>query len=143
MVYFIIYMLSKDYLKIKLPTSLFLNFISAIITFGLVTFAWIFFRAHTPADALLIVKHIFGGFSADGFQPVIFNAAALTRFGMTSISISIFIIALMLAVESKFSPRMHDMQNKPLTDLAFCSLSLSLIIILGVFQKASFIYFQF
>jgi hypothetical protein len=34
-------------------------------------------------------------------------------------------------------------QSKPFTDVAFCSLSLSLIILFGVFQKASFIYFQF
>src|SRR5207342_3538415 len=93
-VYFFIYMLSKDYMKIKLPENFFFNFISATITFGLVTFAWIFFRAHNPADALLVVKHIFGRFQGDGFQPVIFNNASVTRFGITSISVAIFMIAL-------------------------------------------------
>ncbi len=142
-VYFIIYMFSKDYLKIKFPENFFFNFIFATFTFGLVSFAWIFFRAQNPADAFLIVKHIFGRFTGDGFQPVVFNTITFTRFGITSISISIFIIALMLWVESKFSPRLENVQSKPLTDLAFCSLSLSFIIIFGVFQKASFIYFQF
>ena len=74
---------------------------------------------------------------------MIVNTVAVTRFGLTSILISIFIVALMFVVERKFSPRMDDVQSKPLTDLAFCSMSLSLIIIFGVFQKASFIYFQF
>jgi len=136
-------MLSKDYLKKKLPESLFINFISATITFSLVTFAWIFFRAHDLADALLIVKHIFGRFPANGFQPVVTDTISVTRFGLTSIAISVLVIAFMFVTEHRFSPRMYDVQNKPLTDLLFCSLSLSAIIIFGVFQKASFIYFQF
>jgi len=142
-VYFCFYTIAKVKLKFNLPKSLVLNFISAAFTFSLVSFAWIFFRAQNTTDALIIVEHIFSRFSEVEFQPVVFNAAQITRFGITSISISVFIIALMLLAESKFSPRMDDIHSKPLTDLAFCSLSLSLIILFGVFQKASFIYFQF
>lgn len=42
-----------------------LDGISLLTTFGLVTFAWIFFRAATLPDALYITSHLFSGW--DGF----------------------------------------------------------------------------
>ncbi len=142
-VYILTYMFSKNHIKFKFPESKILNLIYGLFTFGIVAFAWIFFRANNFADALLIIKHIFGLFHAEPFKLVVINLATKTEFSITDIVISILMIGLLLISELKLAVNLIDLNKKPVFDIVFCTSILTLIIVFGVFHNTSFIYFQF
>ena len=62
------------------------------LTFNLVCFAWIFFRAATVHDALLIIRNMFAGFDAGT------SSIALPQFGAACIIGSILLIIIMESV---------------------------------------------
>ncbi len=72
------------------------RFVQRIITFTLVCFGWIFFRANSLSDSLNIIKKIFSGlnpwiltnggllgFGFDGYQWFVFAAAVLVLFSVS------------------------------------------------------------
>ena len=117
--------------------SFFLWFLSVSTTFILVTFAWIFFRASSVSDALLIIsiifKHTFNlNFSKSFVTP--------TELGL------IFSLVSFLGI-IHFSQRDNMRQmfiNEPLIYRFFVYYFLIMsIIFLGKFGGQQFIYFQF
>ena len=116
---------------------------SIVLTFIVLCFIWIFFRAQTISDALLIVKHIFTLYHNVPFKMVVKNVINPSEFGISSIIISVSMIVFMLASESRMKVNLSNLNFSPITDILYCTFVLYLIIILGVFHNSSFIYFQF
>lgn len=51
----------RKHIRLNEERSVLDNFIQVLITFSLVTFGWIFFRADTLTDALYVVENLFNG----------------------------------------------------------------------------------
>jgi alginate O-acetyltransferase complex protein AlgI len=146
--------------------------ISALMTFMLVTFAWIFFRAASLTDALYIVRHLVSGWPSylaqswhtivqEGFQKTadlglysIVNAlfdilAPLTKESRTVIALTALALIILLVIEilqyqGNFLEQLHQ---KPvyLRRIVYASL-IAVILILGTSYASvqqAFIYFQF
>jgi alginate O-acetyltransferase complex protein AlgI len=137
---FIFFNKKMSFLKID---NFFGSLLGWAITFCLVAFAWIFFRANSLQDAFLICNRIFHLYSIHEFQTVVQDSSNLLEFGLTSTTVSIVMIALMLMVEKYLSPVLLEMNKRPFFDVCFFSFFLTLIITFGVFHNSSFIYFQF
>jgi D-alanyl-lipoteichoic acid acyltransferase DltB (MBOAT superfamily) len=102
-----------------------------LVTFHLVAFAWIFFRAPDFATASTVIQRIFT--SWNGLQPTLFLLPML--YG-----------ALLLAVDiPQYRSGSHTIFERwpaPARTL-FCASLLALIFLLGGSGSATFIYFQF
>ena len=112
--------------------------LNIIITFALINFSWIFFRANNITDALYIVQTIF---TNPG------NLYIGSGFDITAPIYALLAIFILLIVEIKnefFNSILSISQNqiKIVPSLAY-SLIIIIILYLGVFGKGQFIYFQF
>jgi len=111
--------------------------VKVFITFNLICFAWIFFRAETFHQSVTIIRNIF---TYDGF----FNI----RMQDTEIFVSMLLkLSLLLLVEF-FLLRKHTLNfsntKRPLIySLAFNACLILLIVLFGIKQGTQFIYFQF
>ena len=126
----------------KMPNFLYQK-LSMVLTFIVLCFIWIFFRAQTIGDALLIVKHIFTLYHNVPFKMVVRNTINSSEFGISSIIISVSMIVFMMLSEFRMKVDLFNLNYVPVADILYCTFVLYLIIILGVFHNSSFIYFQF
>jgi D-alanyl-lipoteichoic acid acyltransferase DltB (MBOAT superfamily) len=141
-VYIMIHMLKRDLIKKNDPFDTPVGtFFSYIITFLAVCLAWIFFRANSVHDAVQIMMNIITFNTAQPFQLLVEQGGGM--FSLSSLTLSFILILFMFMTESFFSADMTNIKRKPAWDMAFCTLILTVIISFGVFQKNSFIYFQF
>ena len=103
------------------------------LTFQLVCFCWIFFRANTLSDAFYIVGHLFSGW------PRIFIEQLSMVHGLPAILILIFV--QILQRKGELGPRVL---KAPLV-IRWCLYFVVLfgIVLFGVGDGADFIYFQF
>jgi D-alanyl-lipoteichoic acid acyltransferase DltB (MBOAT superfamily) len=111
------------------------TFFQVIITFILVCFAWIFFRANTVSDAFLIIKKI-----ARFKGPVFYED--LSTLGYSFLGI---IFLLIVEFKQEYFGKRFLVLNHPhfaIRNLAYAVMVL-LIILFGVFDGGQFIYFQF
>lgn len=121
-------------------------------TVALVTLSWIFFRASTPSDALVILKKIFTdySFSAEYLK----NTASILSLSTTTVIYTVFALLMMLCLEKlKYPERKFATDRCPTylrTSLRFIAYVVMIWCIIGVWivlQSAnigsSFIYFQF
>lgn len=111
------------------------NMLRRIITFILVGFAWIFFRANTVADSFIVVQSIFT------------KGGSLFTNNIDSIVLGIMGVITLLLFEFLHENNNGDfvfLSNKSplLRWSAYVSLILSLLLF-GVFDGGQFIYFQF
>ncbi|MFT6167887.1 MAG: D-alanyl-lipoteichoic acid acyltransferase DltB (MBOAT superfamily) [Vicingaceae bacterium] len=113
------------------------EFSQIVLTFGLVVFAWIFFRAENISHALSIVKEIFTLSSIS--VPQILTPKI--KMAYTLLLLGLFIIVEWKNREEQFGLAIHKL-NKPLRWFFYTSVLL-LIITFGNFGKNEFIYFQF
>ncbi|SDK04189.1 MBOAT family O-acyltransferase [Flavobacterium noncentrifugens] len=115
----------------KFPKSHLNTFIDIVLTFSLVVFAWIFFRAENVQQAFTVIGKIFD-FSS-------YNAITL-GLNAGEIWFSVMLIVL-LSLKEKYYSRIFTNTN-----VAFYS-QLLLIVVLcylfGVYSEKQFIYFQF
>jgi alginate O-acetyltransferase complex protein AlgI len=111
--------------------------IRVVFVFFLVTIAWIFFRAASVGDAFYIISKIFST-GWGGFQ----DSVVFSKF---SLLLSVALIIVLFLAEYKFVDRLIGtrLEERFRSNLAFGIIITSLIFTLGVFQKMSFIYFQF
>lgn len=114
------------------------HFLSLFVTFNAVCFAWIFFRANSTADAHWIVGHLFP----------LDNAAKLGDLGLTGGEILVTIVAIMILEFVQYMERNKGgvayFEKQKLTTRWICYYTLFfIIIVLGEFGGARFIYFQF
>jgi D-alanyl-lipoteichoic acid acyltransferase DltB (MBOAT superfamily) len=116
-------------------------------TVALVTLAWVFFRADTPADAIAVLGKIFSDYSF-GADYLVKTAEIL---GITPISVAYCALALlMMFVLERIKYPERYAAPKFNSALRFCSYALMFWCIVGVWMMlqaadigSSFIYFQF
>ncbi|KAA0231882.1 MBOAT family protein [candidate division KSB1 bacterium] len=111
------------------------------VTFHLVLFSWIFFRANSLGDAFLIIKNIFA--IAESSPVLLIDAG----FGLIEFSIALFTIMLMLSIHliERRTTLATLISQKPLWMRWTFNYALILLILnFGMFHNpAEFIYFQF
>jgi len=125
----------------KITRYLFYKPLAWFFTFSLVCFAWIFFRADSISNALEYINSMFSNFSMP-FDFRVEPKGMQLGFGLVSYFIAFFSIFVLVFIEYKYKPRFEEKINMS-KDVLFSSLVLIIVILLGVFQKNSFIYFQF
>lgn len=113
--------------------------LNVIVTFHLVVFAWIFFRANGIRDSYTLVKNTFS-----------FDMADLNNLNLFRISsdwaISLATIFLLLVVDfiTERSKIRHYFNQLPgLLRWALVIFTLAVIVFLGKFEEQDFLYFQF
>ena len=109
--------------------------IQILITFSLTCFAWIFFRANSTADALLIVKKIFS-FSG----PLFADWSTIMIYSLLGISFLVLAEAKKEYYKGKFSFMNHPNAFIRYGTYTFLCMA---IVLFGVFDGGQFIYFQF
>ncbi|WP_310378276.1 MBOAT family O-acyltransferase [Flavobacterium sp.] len=109
------------------------EFASMLLTFGLTTLAWIFFRAKTVSEASVYIKNMLS-FNFDGkIQFLDFDRYAIEF---------LLILGLFIGIEWSSREKEHPISGRFTTLKALAILTA--ILILGVFSSPSnFIYFQF
>lgn len=105
------------------------------ITFLLVSFTWIFFRANCIDDALLIINKI-----VHLSDPFFLGNPSIFFYSLSGISILIVVELKNEFFSKKFSLFNND--NVIVRYASYC-LIFSLILAIGVFDNSQFIYFQF
>lgn len=123
------------------------SFIAVLVTFGLVAFAWIFFRANNVTDAIYIATHIFTGLP-DIFSKLINHQPVLEFLGMKKREvIACFGLIGLLELIHYLQTRVDlAAKFKALPVIYRWGLYYAYIIVIiafGVFEKRQFIYFQF
>jgi D-alanyl-lipoteichoic acid acyltransferase DltB (MBOAT superfamily) len=113
---------------------------SIVLTFLIVAFVQIFFRATDLSHALHYISALFSGWQLPMVPYV--NSGALA-FGIYSALISLLAIAFMFWIENKFDTTFTQLDALYRTDLVFASVVLFIIATHGVFNQKTFIYFQF
>ncbi|MEQ1796537.1 MAG: MBOAT family O-acyltransferase [Lacibacter sp.] len=139
-VIFMLYTFNRNATKTLPPLR---KMIAVVSTFLLVTFAWIFFRADSVQNAILICRNIVTGYNTVPFQLALRSVTGAIKFPQSASVISVVMIALMFMVEKRLAPDLATLNKKPYADIVFCGAILSMIVLFGVFNSNSFIYFQF
>ncbi len=114
--------------------------INVFITVQLVSFAWIFFRADSIADAWALVKRLFTTMPSAADLAQLYDALPRGSFGVTLIMTALFILAdpLYDAWTKRERPAPRGVPGR----LVYPVL-LACILLFGYFGATSFIYFQF
>lgn len=114
-----------------------------LLTFVLVCFAWIFFRAVSVDHAFSIIKGILTFQTPHEFRFILTDLNLGLEFGYVSLILVFFAIMYMLWIEKRYQPALIELNHKPTRDVAFLACTASIIIAFGIFVHESFIYFQF
>jgi len=123
------------------------KYLRALVTFCLVLFAWVFFRANSVSDALYIVTNVHTGWGDLSMVSAIKNslrALGLTKLELFIAVISIAILVVIHLIQRKGSLReMIAVRPAWFRWLAYYALLLS-IVFFGAFNRSvPFVYFQF
>lgn len=140
--------IKKSILKsLKINTSLFIyKLYQVIVTFILVDFAWIFFKASTLYDAVTIIKNMFY------FNPWVFNNGALYDMGLSQKNFIVAIIGIAFILIINLIQRNRNIRDelakKNIVIRWFVYLTaVTVILVFGFygpgFNPQKFIYFQF
>ena len=143
--------------------SALLDEISLLTTFGLVCFAWIFFRAASVTDAFYITTHLFGGWNVfighsvelfetgfwnftKGMFTFVGNPSALTRGEILLTALSVFLL-LIMEIKQYRGNALQQINSQPQwIRYIYYSALVILILALGTSYTGvpqAFIYFQF
>ena len=123
------------------------RFFNGFLTFLLVDFAWIFFRANSLRDAFGIIRNLFST-----FNPYVLTNGRLLELGLDRpdlivglLAIAVLLIGDLLQTKFKVSRRLME-QNLPFRLTAY-TLIVVLLLVFGVYgsgyEASQFIYFQF
>jgi alginate O-acetyltransferase complex protein AlgI len=130
-------------IKVAPAISRILVFFSIIMTFMMICFSWIFFRAHSLGDAVYIIKNLFVNLRQS--IPVGFSSAInLSKYNAAVIFVSFFIVVITKLFQANvtFTKRIDDYPS-----LVRWSLYVFIgvfILFFGIFDRTpQFIYFQF
>ncbi len=116
-----------------------LAFVKTILTFSVVTYAWIFFRANNLADAWFIGTHLF---PVGRLDPLLLKVGGFSRATAPYLVLAIvgmFVVEWWIAHPEQV-PRIW---NRPLVRAAAYNVCLYAIAFFGFFGHRDFIYFQF
>jgi alginate O-acetyltransferase complex protein AlgI len=134
-------LLSKD-LRAKIQKSsppVLYNTLSWLVTFLFVCFCFVFFRADTTADSLLIAKRMF-----ISFYDVNAVIQYLGKDGTTARYLFSLAVALIfLATDKQITGKLITIESPGWKSIAWTGTMIALIVILGVLGRTDFIYFKF
>jgi D-alanyl-lipoteichoic acid acyltransferase DltB (MBOAT superfamily) len=118
------------------------SLLGVIVTFCIVTLAWVFFRAATLAQATDILSYMFTRPPhGSWFEfPIIGQDMMLGKIWHVFI---LFLILLLLGSEEVLNRFNNKFTNYNLVDSMWLGMILFLLLTTGVFSQNSFIYFQF
>lgn len=125
-----------------------IRWISIGITFALVSFAWIFFRAKSVSDAFLVIKLMFSTFNPEIiFTGKIYNLGVeADSFRMMAFCCLVLLIADVIKSKG-IVIRQWIMNRRIIERVAMTTFVIMFILIFGAwgpaFNAANFIYFQF
>lgn len=127
---------------------LFQNYLRIFITFHLVLFAWIFFRANSINDAFYIITHLFSGAGVSGPEVNIGAIKSALLLGMLKWNYLIAILSIVFVLLVNSIEVNADiaqlLSKKPVIFRYAIYLFVTLSIMnLGVDSEIPFIYFQF
>ncbi len=139
--------LKNKILKTDKPQFFILNFFRIIITFILIAFAWIFFRANTVSDSFYIVENLFSDIeNITNIQYIydILNSMGLSIFEIIICCCSILFLMFIEFFEKKDVIH-YRLKSLPfIFRFVFYYIIVAAILALGVFGNGGeFIYFQF
>lgn len=143
--YLVFALISKDVRQkfchiIKLDRNLFINkAFKVFVTFNLISFSWIFFRAKSINDALFIVRHIF----TDIRLKLTFGWVGVTRYDLLVCVLLIGFLLIVQLLQRKGSLGSALKERPVILRWGIYYAAIITIILLGVFTSNSFIYFQF
>jgi D-alanyl-lipoteichoic acid acyltransferase DltB (MBOAT superfamily) len=134
-------MLTRDkrlVLMKKIPLKLYM-FFSWALTFVFISFCFIFFRAETTPDALLVVKREFTTFTAIGD----FKNFILQQNG-SRVIFSLLLVALFFMSDKRMTKLFRE-ETPTQANLrsVMWGILFALVLVFGTFGKANFIYFKF
>ncbi len=117
------------------------NFFFMTLTFGVVCFAWVFFRANSFKDAIYIINNFFSSKSAHG----------LLDLGLGQAEIIISFIAIIVLISFDFYHKKHNIikilnKESSIFRYSIYLIIIFIILIFGIYgegQASEFIYFQF
>tara|TARA_R110002012_G_scaffold220618_1_gene392267 strand:+ start:17898 stop:19355 length:1458 start_codon:yes stop_codon:yes gene_type:complete len=125
--------------------ALLVNTLKVLVVFSITTFAWIFFRANTTADAFYIVQHLF-----DFSEPLAQNLRGMTLYlgaPLWKLLASFLLVGLLLLVEYSVNKEKISeliiIKQKPLIRWLLYTSMVVFILLFGSFEVDQFIYFQF
>lgn len=144
---YLILAIQKDKIlsALRMPENLLTNTINMFVTFHLVVFAWIFFRATTFTDAAIIIKSI--AQTKFGVQQLI-HSLDIFSVGEKNLGRTLFLFTLiggfMLAdpIMDKIAKNKILFKNRAVKYITY-SIVMTGIILFGFFGDINFIYFQF
>ena len=125
----------------------FLNIFRILITFSLICFSLIFFRANTVKDAFYIVNNLFSDISNISNIQYMYNISTELGLNIFEILMVTFCIIILIFIEIfEYKQRIYITLNKApfIIRFIFYYIITIIIITMGVFSNAGqFIYFQF
>jgi len=149
----------KVFKRFNIEKNRFFRVVRIFITFNLVSFSWIFFRAKNLVDASYIITHLFRGigsslrllrrslipeFNVENFQKFLSPYLMGQDVKSTLILIAVLLVALVMAIfHSK--PKLREFPLNQPTPIRWSVYYLTAfaILFLGVFASYQFIYNQF
>lgn len=151
--YQIFSIITKDYrfkIKKKLGITNFptINKYSQIgITFILVDFAWIFFRANSLTDAWYIINNFFTGINSQ-ISSIGMLSNSLSGFGFSkyelAVAVGVILIMEVIHLIQRHGSIRHMMRDKPIWfRWSLYYVLVFMILFLGAYGNQEFIYFQF
>ena len=149
----------KLFKRFKLENKKILKAAQVFITFNLVSFTWIFFRAKTLTDATYVITHLLKGVGSSlrllirSLIPQV-NISGITKFiqpyllGQDNKSILILICVLLVAliaaiINSRSKKKEFPLDQSTLIRWGIYYLIVFAILFLGIFNSYQFIYNQF
>ena len=134
------YMLYKEHINKSTRTYWITDIGAILVTFIAVCIGWVFFRAANAEQAMSILSKMF---NADWSSFKLIYNPDEAQFGYTSAAVCLFMITVMFINERFQNVQQTSLNHKPVWDVLLNSFILFAVICFGVFQKMSFIYFQF
>jgi len=121
------------------------DILRSLATFGMVTFAWIFFRAGSLSDAGYIVTRIFSGWSEALSLSGLINAVhfGLLKKELAVAAVSVFILLLVHLLRKQDTFEQWLAKQAPLARWGFYLVLILWILTFGESGTGNFIYFNF
>lgn len=123
------------------------NFFRISITFVLVTFAWIFFRANSISEAFYIINHLFSGLYLN-LSNLYHHLDIKLELGLQKSELLIGVTAVLLMeiihiMQNKYNMRDWIRSKPSYIRWSIYYAAVLMILFLGVYENRQFIYFQF
>ncbi len=141
--YITVFMLYSGFKGKSGKKNIIFDCLSWLLTFILVVFAWIYFRAENMTIANQIVGKIVNFDNQIPFSFVIVDKIKGKELGYFYFLFSCIFTALFFIIEYLLTPLLEELNKSEIYDVLFFSFCITTILIFGVFYNNSFIYFQF